>query len=178
MPSKVCFNPRTHTGCDAQNSHTSRELQCFNPRTHTGCDVMPVRYLDSIHVSIHAPTRGATGLVTFFGFSGAFQSTHPHGVRHTPCFPSHPSIPVSIHAPTRGATDMTAWANAVQAVSIHAPTRGATTCAIELADPRVVSIHAPTRGATSASRLWNYGITVSIHAPTRGATSDVTDSIS
>ena len=58
-----CFNPRTHTGCDAlkkyglfhsyegfQSTHPhgvrrfssiySRCVYSFNPRTHTGCDVI------------------------------------------------------------------------------------------------------------------------------------------
>ena len=55
----------------------------FNPRTHTGCDL--------------------PNLILLIG-SGWFQSTHPHGVRHsrTPCVLS--MYYVSIHAPTRGAT--------------------------------------------------------------------------
>ena len=54
----------------------------FNPRTHTGCDFITIDAVFDIDVSIHAPTRGATlqpgGMIT----SIAFQSTHPHGVRH------------------------------------------------------------------------------------------------
>ena len=35
--------------------------KCFNPRTHTGCDfIRSVKHL-IVRVSIHAPTRGATG---------------------------------------------------------------------------------------------------------------------
>ena len=79
-----CFNPRTHTGCDPLRSFTCKAASGFNPRTHTGCDLrIPyittssfrfqsthphgVRPPYSIHydfllpVSIHAPTRGATG---------------------------------------------------------------------------------------------------------------------
>ena len=57
--------------------------KCFNPRTHTGCDVIgPALLRRDTHVSIHAPTRGATGhSATIVG-----------------------GITVSIHAPTRGAT--------------------------------------------------------------------------
>ena len=32
----------------------------FNPRTHTGCDAQGVRESNGQGVSIHAPTRGAT----------------------------------------------------------------------------------------------------------------------
>ena len=34
--------------------------KCFNPRTHTGCDEMDRAQRPQGHVSIHAPTRGAT----------------------------------------------------------------------------------------------------------------------
>ena len=33
---------------------------CFNPRTHAGCDEVVVNGEISDEVSIHAPTRGAT----------------------------------------------------------------------------------------------------------------------
>ena len=42
-----------------RESQTIRFI-CFNPRTHTGCDYSLYRYTKSIEVSIHAPTRGAT----------------------------------------------------------------------------------------------------------------------
>ena len=58
----------------------------------------------SSRVSIHAPTRGATG-----GCAGGIG-------RGT----------VSIHAPTRGATDDAVSGDDVAVVSIHTPTRGAT----------------------------------------------------
>ena len=98
------FNPRTHTGCDAPLNFISIAPFSFNPRTHTGCDDLPYLILIVIHVSIHAPTRGATLIKSVMneyldGFnprthtgcdrngtetrteSGRFQSTHPHGVR-------------------------------------------------------------------------------------------------
>ncbi len=79
-----CFNPRTHTGCDLlgkvlttrlysfQSTHPhgvrprlqkslKSKIPSFNPRTHTGCDVIgPALLRRDTHVSIHAPTRGAT----------------------------------------------------------------------------------------------------------------------
>ncbi len=40
---------------------TDYRLNCFNPRTHTGCDiVIAILICYEHHVSIHAPTRGAT----------------------------------------------------------------------------------------------------------------------
>ena len=56
---------------------------CFNPRTHTGCDVVANTAINSSMVSIHAPTRGATGIACASHVKEfLFQSTHPHGVRH------------------------------------------------------------------------------------------------
>ena len=54
----------------------------FNPRTHTGCDATLILGSRDCKVSIHAPTRGATG-----------RNNSDRG-----CYQ------VSIHAPTRGAT--------------------------------------------------------------------------
>ena len=55
-----CFNPRTHTGCDAICRSAAAYRKSFNPRTHTGCDYH-LRKIPYSHAS--------------------FQSTHPHGVR-------------------------------------------------------------------------------------------------
>ncbi len=169
-------------------------LNRFNPRTHEGCDPAILLTNSSRRVSIHAPTRGATGKNLIRRPRSEFQSTHPRGVRlyirrrtiyrssfnprtHEGC----DSISaeelstgvVSIHAPTRGATQVSGIPNTYRKVSIHAPTRGATTfvaCARECAH---VSIHAPTRGATIGVFLTFTYNDVSIHAPTRGATSHI-----
>ena len=101
----ICFNPRTHTGCDLFYSLSCYTHPSFNPRTHTGCDPYLMQRLSvEGYVSIHAPTRGATFrnivmLTLKISFnprthtgcdtkrareifkSKAFQSTHPHGVR-------------------------------------------------------------------------------------------------
>ncbi len=58
------FNPRTHTGCDLDREVLLLVLTSFNPRTHTGCDSKEILISESdIAVSIHAPTRGATYLI-------------------------------------------------------------------------------------------------------------------
>ena len=101
----ICFNPRTHVGCDLkdvslkatvfvfQSTHprgvrhkTERGRPgegCFNPRTHVGCDgigrITPI----FCEVSIHAPTWGATEKTAYCRLS----------------------FSVSIHAPTWGATE-------------------------------------------------------------------------
>ena len=38
MSQNLCFNPRTHMGCDWIHFGDTRSRNCFNPRTHMGCD--------------------------------------------------------------------------------------------------------------------------------------------
>ena len=55
------FNPRTHVGCDSDKGRPSHRKGNFNPRTHVGCDRNTGWSYDArIHISIHAPTWGAT----------------------------------------------------------------------------------------------------------------------
>ena len=54
------FNPRTHVGCDIYLSELSNEGSDFNPRTHVGCDEARTTAFVLAHISIHAPTWGAT----------------------------------------------------------------------------------------------------------------------
>ena len=35
----LCFNPRTHVGCDKISIYTINKGRGFNPRTHVGCDL-------------------------------------------------------------------------------------------------------------------------------------------
>ena len=122
----IGFNPRTHTGCDAEISGRIEALSEFQS-THP-------------HGVRHYELKVTDG-------DAVFQSTHPHGVRlrpdcliclragfnprtHTGCdhtvFQRLPLVKVSIHAPTRGATLLVIACVRCIAVSIHAPTRGAT----------------------------------------------------
>ena len=144
----------------------------FNPRSHERSDPCePIEFLKRYCISIHAPTRGATGIklnCNIYTF-------------------------ISIHAPTRGATVRTIKAGFTPSISIHAPTRGATSDIIEIVPTDEISIHAPTRGATinhvlkqkrglifqstlpreerpPAPKYRKYYDKISIHAPTRGAT--------
>ena len=58
--------------------------KCFNPRTYKRCDPFFVNHsFNSGHVSIHAPTRGATQTDCRNGKRNGFQSTHLQEVR--PC---------------------------------------------------------------------------------------------
>ena len=79
---RACFNPRTHMGCDFRIVTCHPRFQSFNPRTHMGCDYASLQQAKNGHVSIHAPTWGAT----------------EYGRIATQV------LTVSIHAPTWGAT--------------------------------------------------------------------------
>ena len=149
----MCFNPRTHTGCDLVLSIISLNSRSFNPRTHTGCDANSAHTLLQLIVSIHAPTRGATQNKNINTYKGKFQSTHPHGVRLKrkvfrillPMFQStHP------HGVRLG---IFLFYDAKKRVSIHAATRGATEQMEGWLQDYFVSIHAPTRGATPNSKI-------------------------
>ena len=79
-----CFNPRTHTGCDTSPKNNGSYYDCFNPRTHTGCDdtfpfmVNSDKPFQSTHP--HGVRHSQSG---HFYTTIRFQSTHPHGVRHS-----------------------------------------------------------------------------------------------
>ena len=79
-------------------------LLCFNPRTHEGCDSSSSQQTCIIKVSIHAPTRGATERKMLLLIADKVSIHAPTRgatiVAHYSCV----KITVSIHAPTRGAT--------------------------------------------------------------------------
>ena len=103
---KLCFNPRTHTGCDPVALSMPFSCSRFNPRTHTGCDERAA--IKSERDVLRFNPRTHTGcdilIKSCFTSQNPFQSTHPHGVRL--CYPNRITGEqiVSIHAPTRGAT--------------------------------------------------------------------------
>ena len=99
------FNPRSHEGSDRRYHRPERDplFQSTLPRGER-------RKLYQIkcqlkYISIHAPTRGATG-------KRSYKKEFQH---------------ISIHAPTRGATKYSKTTKITFEISIHAPTRGATT---------------------------------------------------
>ena len=78
-----CFNPRTHTGCDRMNRKQLTEIVKFQSTHPHGVRQDSINPLTGqSYVSIHAPTRGATGnAMQYILLHDQFQSTHPHGVR-------------------------------------------------------------------------------------------------
>ena len=99
----------------------------FNPRTHEGCDADARPQGRGHEVSIHAPTRGATSILTrpWCRRRGFNPRTHEGCDGHR-LGQARGGVPVSIHAPTRGATVHHQREGDGLGVSIHAPTRGAT----------------------------------------------------
>ena len=122
------FNPRTHEGCDDETGAGKYRLGHFNPRTHEGCDYEGFFSGKlSVKISIHAPMKGATGLIqavwvrqcnfnprthegcdslskVFAFLVTEFQSTHPWRVRLWDSWCSPHFLTISIHAPMKGAT--------------------------------------------------------------------------
>ena len=86
---------------------------------------MDLRYV--LHISIHAPTRGATYFL--MSFKTCSSNFNPRSYKRSdkdgfyiPAF----CCEISIHAPTRGATFNGMFYGDRSLISIHAPTRGAT----------------------------------------------------
>ena len=103
MPVLTCFNPRPHAGGDILIISFVSIFISFNPRPHAGGDNIRLAIDNDKEVSIHAPTRGATGAECEGEALGVFQSTPPRGGRRGGVAPVVVEG-VSIHAPTRGAT--------------------------------------------------------------------------
>jgi len=120
----------------------------FNPRAHAGRDQIHARHTRRAHVSIHAPTRGATASVDCGKTGCGFQSTRPRGARPA-CGRCNPLFAEFQSTRPRGARRRNPRpVDCYKLVSIHAPTRGATAILIQPSPVLRVSIHAPTRGAT------------------------------
>ena len=76
------FNPRSHEGSDLAQCVSGMVIHNFNPRSHEGSDCFRKnRCKIFVHISIHAPTRGATALSKIFFVIAKFQSTLPRGER-------------------------------------------------------------------------------------------------
>ena len=101
-------------------------------------------------ISIHAPARGATFWNQFKDvYSEIFQSTLPQGERRRCRSIRYALKIISIHAPARGATVINVASDGGSYISIHAPARGATDSVNDFEFSSAISIHAPARGATS-----------------------------
>ena len=144
----MCFNPRTHEGCDQLGLSSSLPSGCFNPRTHEGCDVC----VGTLHAQSHGfNPRTHEGCDSSY-LNRSRRSTSFNPRTHEGCdfllvFVS--SFLLSFNPRTHEGCDSRQILSCVRlAVSIHAPTRGATADTEHTYHKEPVSIHAPTRGAT------------------------------
>ena len=168
----------------------------FNPRSHKGSDASAASFIPfACDISIHAPTKGATGNTKYFYVTEQFQSTLPQRERHVTIYKLSEADFISIHAPTKGATALATALNSVGIISIHAPTKGATRSRKSILTLRVFQSTLPQRERLTLrvkelrrikfqstlpqrERRLQYCRTVfrffiSIHAPTKGATSEM-----
>ena len=143
-------------------------------------------------ISIHAPAKGATGVISEWSRDNQFQSTLPRRERRYTRFTQDKAVDdfnprsregsdillyckevclwISIHAPAKGATAYLEQYTDFAVISIHAPAKGATIVASDSKSATIISIHAPAKGATlELDKLKSYS-RISIHAPAKGAT--------
>ena len=99
----------------------------FNPRSHEGSDGRSTRCEHSIKISIHAPTKGATSVLTRLHAHPSFQSTLPR--RERPYIPGICLFPLLFQStlPRRERPNSSNCLLQSATISIHAPTKGATT---------------------------------------------------
>ena len=122
-------------------------------------------------ISIHAPTRGATRLISE-GHSG-YIYFNPRSHKGSDRIRRDLAVgkKISIHAPTRGATHGGGQGCWAEAISIHAPTRGATTMdCIKCQQKNTFQSTLPQGERQKNHKSGRRFLPISIHAPTRGAT--------
>ena len=163
------FNPRAPERRDMMIV-VSTQVLMFQSTRPREARLAKYNQLETMQVSIHAPTRGATWHRQQYTNDGKFQSTRPREAR-LDVYPMIFVAKVSIHAPTRGATSSqvlplpevfqstrprearrASLRNGIQILSFNPRAHerrdvGHSPCV----DLSTVSIHAPTRGATYVS---------------------------
>ncbi len=169
-PCWICFNPRPCARGDLLYSSPSSPLHVSIHAPVRGATGYLCKRIDPGTVSIHAPVRGATFPGEWCIAGWCSFNPRPCARGDIPSPPPLPARPVSIHAPVRGATSVRIVVIVRVAVSIHAPVRGATYMMSREISTIGVSIHAPVRGATCLCPELAVVERVSIHAPVRGAT--------
>ena len=120
------FNPRSYKRSDRVAIYRATLAKAFNPRSYKRSDLSLIDKADDLNLSIHAPTRGATGCAgSGWWMYQAFNprsykrsdklwqtrtfsacSFNPRSYKRSDVIPvaAGESITLSIHAPTRGAT--------------------------------------------------------------------------
>ncbi len=128
---KLHFNPRSHEGSDAGERFycVIRQISIHAP-TRGATTVITYTVMDTF-ISIHAPTRGATQRYALFVSNMPFQSTLPRGER--------PSQELQ--------------QSQIKIFQSTLPRGERQDCCLPPAIPCQISIHAPTRGATLHERI-------------------------
>ena len=98
------FNPRSHERSDPVTLFCDYQggFQSTLPREERPTAIRWLRTM--LRISIHAPTRGATSIISMEIPGCIFQSTLPREERHYNRLNDIKRFHISIHAPTRGAT--------------------------------------------------------------------------
>ena len=154
------FNPRSHEGSDDVLEPTIKMImeifQSTLPRRERPAFIISVD--QTLHISIHAPTKGATYETPSLLHYSRFQSTLPRRERHNTAGAHTARCRFQSTLPRRERPFHLQNRKENQTISIHAPTKGATQRYTGLSGRQAISIHAPTKGATSiyARRRWTY----------------------
>ena len=144
------FNPRSREGSDQVGIAFIPlwfKFQSTLPRRERRTGIRPQARTDDI--SIHAPAKGATGILLHDNIFFRFQSTLPRRERRNDFRSGSCVFIISIHAPAKGATQVFPGVPVVFDISIHAPAKGATSFHFRCVQRATISIHAPAKGATS-----------------------------
>ncbi len=146
------FNPRPYARGDLDVLCMSYDyVRYFNPRPYArGDDEVDKNVLRLIHISIHAPTQGATIKHHSKTASFTFQSTPLRKGRRLQGRYCNQGVGYFNPRPYARGDSMDARTMAsFKTISIHAPTQGATTPMSPHRRIPQISIHAPTQGATT-----------------------------
>ena len=137
-----------------------------------GATGMDLTYPCYTQISIHTPTKGATGDAT--GLDKALSDFNPHsheGSDYDQLVKLYTYAYISIHTPTKGATNTDKRKlRRLENFNPHSHEgsdgRRFGTCRGQYR----ISIHTPTKGATKIKLNTKYQGQISIHTPTKGAT--------
>ena len=93
------FNPRSREGSDFARPRPQFRYGDFNPRSREGSDRIGRFEIEGMDISIHAPAKGATLIISGAAFWRSFQSTLPRRERLSPlsvlqfCLPFQSTLP-------------------------------------------------------------------------------------
>ena len=144
------FNPRSHERSDPSIINSSCFSSDFNPRSHERSDAKIFSLLVAIIISIHAPTRGATVIISGSPCGRLFQSTLPREERQG--LSAKSKLPFYFNPRSHERSDPLPLQNRLQYVYFNPRSHERSDRFITPNyETKFISIHAPTRGATGSS---------------------------